>query len=331
MGGDIGPLITIPAVTSTARKHPNIRFVLFGQAKIINDHLDKSSDFSPEQITIVDCEQTVAMDESPLSALRHKSQSSMAMCIKHVEQGGADACVSAGNTGALMAMANYYLKTLPGIDRPALISSIPISDDHSVYLLDLGANVNSDSEILFQYAVMGSVLSEAVGGISNPRIALLNVGAEQIKGNDKVKNAAQLLVDAPELNYIGFVEGNDIFSHNADVIVTDGFTGNVALKSSEGLAKLVLSELKRISDANWTNRLLAKIALPLLKKVVKQMNPDQYNGASLIGLRGIVVKSHGNASVEAFCYAIEEAIHQATRQVPTRIKNRIETLLIERP
>jgi glycerol-3-phosphate acyltransferase PlsX len=331
MGGDIGPLITIPAVTSTARKHPNIRFVLFGQAKIINDHLDKSSGFSPEQITIVDCEQTVAMDESPLSALRHKSQSSMAMCIKHVEQGGADACVSAGNTGALMAMANYYLKTLPGIDRPALISSIPISDDHSVYLLDLGANVNSDSEILFQYAVMGSVLSEAVGGISNPRIALLNVGAEQIKGNDKVKNAAQLLVDAPELNYIGFVEGNDIFSHNADVIVTDGFTGNVALKSSEGLAKLVLSELKRISEANWTNRLLAKIALPLLKKVVKQMNPDQYNGASLIGLRGIVVKSHGNASVEAFCYAIEEAIHQATRQVPTRIKNRIETLLIERP
>jgi glycerol-3-phosphate acyltransferase PlsX len=228
-------------------------------------------------------------------------------------------------------MANYYLKTLPGVDRPALISSIPISDNHSVYLLDLGANVNSDSEILFQYAVMGSVLSEAVGGINHPRIALLNVGEEQIKGNDKVKHAAQLLINSPDLNYIGFVEGNDIFSRNADVIVTDGFTGNVALKSSEGLAKLVLSELKRISDANWTNRLLAKIALPLLKKVVKQMNPDQYNGASLIGLRGIVVKSHGNASVEAFCYAIEEAIHQATRQVPTRIKNRIETLLIERP
>jgi glycerol-3-phosphate acyltransferase PlsX len=331
MGGDVGPLITIPAVTSISKKYPNIKFVLFGQASIINYHLDQVASFSREQITIVDCEQTVAMDESPMTALRHKSESSMAMCIKHVEQGKADACVSAGNTGALMAMANYYLKTLPGVDRPALISSIPISDNHSVYLLDLGANVNSDSEILFQYAVMGSVLSEAVGGINHPRIALLNVGEEQIKGNDKVKHAAQLLINSPDLNYIGFVEGNDIFSRNADVIVTDGFTGNVALKSSEGLAKLVLSELKRISDANWTNRLLAKIALPLLKKVVKQMNPDQYNGASLIGLRGIVVKSHGNASVEAFCYAIEEAIHQATRQVPTRIKNRIETLLIERP
>lgn len=331
MGGDIGPLITIPAVIATARKHPNIHFVLCGQADAINKHLEQDFQFSSKQITIIDCDQVVAMDESPLAALRHKSESSMATCIKLVEKGDADACVSAGNTGALMAMANYYLKTLPGIDRPALISSIPISDNHSVYLLDLGANVNSDSEILFQYAVMGSVLSEAVGGIPTPRIALLNVGEEQIKGNDKVKHAAQLLIEAPDLNYIGFVEGNDIFSHNADVIVTDGFTGNVALKSSEGLAKLVLSELKRISEASWFNRLLSKIALPLLKKVVRQMNPDQYNGASLIGLRGIVVKSHGNASVEAFCYAIEEAIHQATRQVPARIKHRIETLLIERP
>lgn len=331
MGGDIGPLITIPAVIATAKKHPNIHFVLCGQADAINKHLEQDFQFSSKQITIIDCDQVVAMDESPLAALRHKSESSMATCIKLVEKGDADACVSAGNTGALMAMANYYLKTLPGIDRPALISSIPISDNHSVYLLDLGANVNSDSEILFQYAVMGSVLSEAVGGIPTPRIALLNVGEEQIKGNDKVKHAAQLLIEAPDLNYIGFVEGNDIFSHNADVIVTDGFTGNVALKSSEGLAKLVLSELKRISEASWFNRLLSKIALPLLKKVVRQMNPDQYNGASLIGLRGIVVKSHGNASVEAFCYAIEEAIHQATRQVPARIKHRIETLLIERP
>ena len=329
MGGDFGPLITIPAVLSTAEKYPNIQFVLCGSIESMQSYLDDHQ--SSDQIKLIDCEQTVAMDEQPSSALRHKSKSSMATCIKLVEEGKADACVSAGNTGALLAMANYYLKTLSGIDRPALVSSIPITENHSVFLLDLGANVNSDSEILFQYAVMGSVLAESIEETEKPRVALLNVGSEQMKGNDKVKNASQLLVDAPDINYIGFVEGNDIFSNRADVIVTDGFTGNVALKSSEGLAKLILGEVKRISEANWMNKMLAKVALPLLKSVVKQMNPDQYNGASLIGLRGIVVKSHGNASSEAFCYAIEEAIRQATRQVPTRIKNRIETLLIERP
>ncbi len=331
MGGDLGPLITIPAVITTAKKHPNIQFLLCGDIDVIQSYLDKSQLQNSEQIEIIHCPQAVAMDESPSSALRHKQQSSMATCIKLVEQEKAAACVSAGNTGALLAMSNYYLKTLSGIDRPALVSSIPITDSHRVFLLDLGANVNSDSEILFQYAVMGSVLAESIEGISEPRVALLNVGTEQMKGNDKVKNAAQLLTDAPDISYIGFVEGNDIFSNKADVIVTDGFTGNVALKSSEGLAKLVVSELKRLSEASWLNKVLAKIALPLLKSIVKQMNPDQYNGASLIGLRGIVVKSHGNASSEAFCYAIEEAIRQATQQVPIRIKNRIETLLIERP
>lgn len=330
MGGDQGPLITLPAAFLALGKHPTLNLILCGDQPTIEHYISANNPDNTDRITIQHCTQQVKMDERPTAALRNKKDSSMRKVLELVETSDAEACVSAGNTGALLAMAYYVLKTLPGIDRPALISSIPNPDGQSLYLLDLGANVNCDSETLFQYAVMGSVQAQEVAGIPNPRVALLNVGEEQIKGNDQVKYAAQLLAEAHGINYIGYVEGNDIFTDCADVVVTDGFVGNIALKSCEGLAHLVINEVKRVSQTNLLTRLMAKIALPLLKKIYKTVNPDQYNGASLIGLRGIVVKSHGNASAEAFLYAIDEAIHEVSRQVPTKIKDKIESVLMER-
>jgi phosphate acyltransferase len=331
MGGDHGPLITIPAAITALQEFPSLYLKLCGDESLITRYLHGCPVESLQRLSIVHCSESVMMDEKPTSALRNKKDSSMRRMLELVESAEADACVSAGNTGALLAMAYYVLKTLPGIDRPALISSLPTASKHKVYLLDLGANVNCDSEILVQYAVMGSVLAEQVAGIVRPRVALLNVGEEQIKGNDLVKNTAQILSQIKSINYIGYVEGNELFTDCADVVVTDGFVGNVALKSCEGLAKLVMHEVKRQSEKNLLTKIMAKLALPLLRKIYMRMNPDQYNGASLIGLRGIVVKSHGNATAEAFLYAIREAVQEVDRQVPIKIKDKIETVLMERP
>jgi glycerol-3-phosphate acyltransferase PlsX len=207
---------------------------------------------------------------------------------------------------------------------------VPTINNGKVYFLDLGANINCDSEVLFQYAVMGSVLAEQISHIKHPRVALLNVGAEEIKGNDQVKQTARLLTDSQNINYIGYVEGNDIFSQKADVIVTGGFAGNIALKSWEGLVNFAIQEVKKASQNNLWSKIVAKIAMPLFRGIYLRMKPDQYNGASLIGLRGIVVKSHGNASSEAFLYAIREAIQQVEMQVPDKIKDKIEAVLMER-
>tara|TARA_R110000868_G_scaffold104923_2_gene289009 strand:+ start:1533 stop:2528 length:996 start_codon:yes stop_codon:yes gene_type:complete len=330
MGGDFGPHIILPAALTALTENPNLHVVLCGPIELLETWFSKQALNIQNRILLSDCQQSVAMDESPISALRSKKDSSMRRILDLVEQGQADGCVSAGNTGALLAMAYHVLKTLPGIYRPALISLLPTIDGGKVYLLDLGANVDCDSEVLFQYAVMGSVLAEVVGDMTKPKVALLNVGVEQNKGNDRIKNTARELADTSSINYIGYVEGNDIFSQKADVIVTDGFAGNIALKSCEGLTKLVINEVKKASNQNWLNKILAKIALPLLRNIYLRMNPDQYNGASLIGLRGIVVKSHGNASSEAFLYAIREATKEVTMQVPTKIKDKIEAVLMER-
>ncbi|KXI29439.1 phosphate acyltransferase PlsX [Paraglaciecola hydrolytica] len=330
MGGDFGPHIILPAALSALTENPDLYVVLCGANTVLEPWLAQQDKHIQNRIILSDCQQTVTMDESPITALRSKKDSSMRRMLDLVEQGQADACVSAGNTGALLAMAYHVLKTLPGIDRPALISQMPTVDGGKVYLLDLGANVDCDSEVLFQYAVMGSVLAELVGNIDRPKVALLNVGSEQNKGNDRVKTTNRILSETASLNYIGYVEGNDIFSQKADVIVTDGFAGNIALKSCEGLTKLVINEVKKASNQNWLNKILAKIALPLLRNIYLRMNPDQYNGASLIGLRGIVVKSHGNASSEAFLYAIREAVKEVNMQVPTKIKDKIEAVLMER-
>ena len=329
MGGDHGPPVILEAAVKAVKSHPNIHFIFCGDAAFIGPVFDQLSPEEQKRITISHCEQVVEMGEAPTSALRHKKSSSMRRAIDLVESKEASACVSAGNTGALLTLAFYVLKTLPGIDRPALVSTMPTASHHKVFLLDLGANVNCNAEVLFQYGVMGSVLAQEVAGIAAPRVALLNVGEEDIKGNAQVKHADQMFQGAQGLNYIGYVEGDDIFTDHADVVVTDGFTGNVALKSAEGLAKLVINEVKRQSQSNFLSRVMARIALPLLKSIYNRVNPDQYNGASLIGLRGIVIKSHGNASVDAFYYAILQAIKEAQMRVPEKIKTKIETVLLE--
>ncbi|WP_299071566.1 phosphate acyltransferase PlsX [uncultured Paraglaciecola sp.] len=327
MGGDHGPHIIFPAALTALQQTPHLHFIFCGPLTVMSKWLDKQLPDIQQRITLSDCPETVAMDDAPGHALRHKKNSSMRRILDLVENNDADACVSGGNTGALISMAYYVLKTLPGIVRPALVTLVPTLNNGNVYFLDLGANISCDSEVLFQHAVMGSVLAEQVAIINEPKVGLLNVGSEEIKGNDQVKQAARLLTESKDINYIGFVEGNDIFSEKANVIVTDGFVGNVALKSWEGLVNFVIQEVKNASQRSWGSKVLAKLAMPLFRSIFKRMKPDQYNGASLLGLRGIVVKSHGNASSKAYLYAIREAIQQVELQVPEKIKDRIAVVL----
>ncbi|GAA5189338.1 phosphate acyltransferase PlsX [Ferrimonas gelatinilytica] len=282
------------------------------------------------RLQLLHAEQVVPMSERPVQALRTRRQSSMRLALDLVRDGQADACVSGGNTGALMAMAKVVLRTLPGVERPALVATLPTLGGEPVYLLDLGANVACDSETLFQFAVMGSVLAECVGKRAQPRLALLNVGAEEIKGNDQVQQAAQLLQSTPQLNYRGFIEGDGIFTGAVDVIVCDGFVGNITLKASEGIARLLVQQLKQGIQGNILARMLGWMLKRRLSRFNRQMNPDQYNGASLLGLRGIVVKSHGHADEAAFLRAIEEAMVEVQRQVPRRIKDRLESVLLDK-
>lgn len=330
MGGDKGPLVTIAAAISAVKKMPQLHLLLCGDENIITERLIEHQISHHSQLTIIPTTENVAMDEKPSSALRTKRNSSMRKALDLVKEGKAQACVSAGNTGALFAMAHYVLKTLPGVERPALISSLPTHDDNKhVFMLDLGANVFCEANILYQFGLMGSVMAEQVDGISMPRVALLNMGEEDIKGSDHIKLAATKLNANKQINYIGFVEGNDIFTNKTDVIVCDGFVGNVALKTCEGVAQLVYRKLHKLLSEHFFARIIGKMLAPALKKLFKSMNPDQYNGASLIGLRGIVVKSHGNASNKAFEAAIFEAVKEVERQVPEKIKIALAQGLIE--
>jgi glycerol-3-phosphate acyltransferase PlsX len=329
MGGDHGPHVLLSSAEEALNTLPKLSITFCGTQDALNQYNKTNLPSFSERAHFVVCEEVVEMGDKPTTALRKKKASSMRKAIDLVQAGDVDACVSSGNTGALMAMAFYVLKTIPGVSRPALISWLPKAEGKRVLLLDLGASVNCDAEGLFQYAVMGSVFASECSNVSKPKVALLNVGEEDIKGNTLVKHADQLLRDSNSTNYIGYVEGDQIFSGNADVVVTDGFTGNIALKSSEGIAKLVVNELKRVTTETFFARLLSKLALPLLKKLYRRMNPDQYNGASLIGLRGIVVKSHGNASADACFYAIKQAYEEAENAVPDKIKTKIEAVLME--
>ena len=330
MGGDQGPLVTIPSAIMAIKTLPNLHLILCGDETLITTELARLNISAQnlaqhKQLSIFATTQTVAMDEKPAFALRSKKDSSMRKALDLVHDGKAQACVSAGNTGALFSMAHFVLKTLPGVERPALISSLPTHDDDKhVFMLDLGANVFCDSHVLYQFGVMGSVMAQQVDGIDKPRIALLNMGEEAIKGSDHIKQAALELTENSGINYIGFIEGSDIFSNKADVIVCDGFVGNVTLKTCEGVARLVYQKSKTLFNQNLLVKLLAFIIKPSLKKMFKSMNPDQYNGASLIGLRGIVVKSHGNANARAFYSAIMEAVKEVERQVPEKIKSSLE-------
>jgi len=318
MGGDVGPDVVVPAALSYLSRTRYTELILVGDQDRIRSRL--GGDVS-RRVRVQHATQTVAMDESPSKALRNKKDSSMRVAIDLVKSGEAHACVSAGNTGALMATARFVLKTLPRVDRPAIITAVP-SLHGDTHMLDLGANVDCTAEHLFQFAVMGSELVKAVDGVAEPRVALLNIGQEEIKGNEQVKQAHELLV-ASNLNYIGYVEGDDIYLGDVDLVVSDGFVGNVALKSSEGVAKLVRHLLRAEFERNLLTRLTGLAALPILRRFRRTMDPRRYNGASLLGLRGIVIKSHGGADEIAFENAIRIAEKEIHCDVPGRIAEQV--------
>lgn len=329
MGGDFGPEVVVPAALQVvATANEPVRLILVGQQEILAARLQQSKAQGHPGLSLHHASQLVSMDESPAQALRFKKDSSMRVAINLVKQGEADACVSAGNTGALMATARFVLKTLPGIDRPAICTTLPTIRGQT-RMLDLGANVDSKAEHLLQFAVMGSVLAE-VNGIAQPRVGLLNIGEEEIKGNEQVRDAARLLA-ASDLHYIGFVEGDGVYLDEADVVVCDGFVGNIALKSSEGVAKLIRHFLSREFKQNLFSRLAGLIALPVLRTFGRRIDPRRYNGASLLGLQGIVVKSHGGADALAFANAIQVAMLEVKQAVPQRINAHLAALHAERP
>ncbi len=322
MGGDHGPEVVIPAALSMLRKNEDLQLILVGDRDALNQELARARPELKTRITVRHASQVVGMDELPSQALRSKKDSSMRVAINLVKSGEADACVSAGNTGALMATSRFVLKTLPGIDRPAIISPIPTGEGRT-HMLDLGANADCTAEHLLQFGVMGSALATAIHDIEAPRVGLLNIGEEETKGNERIREASQVLQDS-HLNYIGYVEGNDIFSGDVDVVVTDGFVGNVSLKTMEGVAKLIVRYIYEEFSKNWFTKLLAGIAMPVLKALRRRLDPRRYNGASLLGLQGIVIKSHGGADALAFENAIQIAMLEVRKNVPQRISQLLE-------
>jgi len=328
MGGDHGPPVVVPAALHVLTEQEDLKLILVGDRQVLASSLHSFGGAESERLVIHHASQVVAMDELPSVALRSKKDSSMRVAIDLVKQGAADACVSAGNTGALMATARFVLKTLPGIDRPAICSALPTIKGHT-HMLDLGANVDVDADTLFQFAVMGAALTGAVENIPSPRVGLLNIGAEEIKGNERVKEAGRLLA-ASELNYIGFIEGDDIYGGDVDVVVCDGFIGNVALKTSEGVARMIRHYMEQEFRRSVLNTLVGAMALPVLKSFRAKIDPRQYNGASLLGLQGIVIKSHGGADIVAYANAIKEAVVEVRKAVPQRISKQLEELLVAR-
>ncbi len=321
MSGDLGAEVVVRAAAATLGKYKNLDLILVGDQDelrgLVSDIVGDDS-----RLHVQHASQVVEMSELPAEALRKKKDSSMRVAINLVKNGEADACVSAGNTGALMATARFVLRMLPGIDRPAIIAELPAIGG-SLHMLDLGANTQATPEHLFQYAVMGSIVATDIMGIDSPRVALLNIGAEDIKGNDTVKEAAAMLAEST-LNYVGFVEGTDIMSGSADVVVTDGFTGNVALKTMEGTVALGKHFLKRAFTRNWLTKLQALLAGSVLRKLAGEMDSRDYNGATLAGLNGIVIKSHGGADAYAFQHAIDTAIVEVRNQLPQQIGSLLE-------
>lgn len=325
MGGDFGPEVVIPAAAKILSRNNRLRIILVGDEERIRSCAEKHNIRFDDRLTIQHASEVVEMHDEPAMAMRKKKDSSMRVAINLVHDGKADAIVSAGNTGALMATARFVLKTLPGIDRPAICTTIPSRNGHT-HMLDLGANVDCTAEHLFQFAVMGSVMTEAIDNIEKPRIGLLNIGSEAMKGNAQVKAADEYLADAP-LNYIGFVEGDDIYSDKVDVVVCDGFVGNISLKTAEGVAKLISYYMKEEFKRSLFNKLAGLVALPVLKAFRERIDPRAYNGASLLGLKGIVIKSHGGADINAYANAIEIAVIEVQKSVPQQIQEHIQPLL----
>ena len=325
MSGDGGTIVAVDAARSILERRNDVHLLLVGNPNLINDCIGSRA--LPEgSYTLVPATEVVTMTDSAAVALRTKKQSSMRLAINLVKDGEADACVSAGNTGALMAISKFVLKTVNGIDRPAIAAIIPAINGHT-HMLDLGANVDSSATNLYQFALMGSILAEAVDRIENPRVALLNIGSEDLKGNEQVKGAVPLLTSQNTLNYIGFVEGNEIYTDKVDVVVCDGFVGNVSLKTSEGVARMVSHYLKEEFKRSLWNKLVGLLARPILQSFGNRIDPRRYNGASLLGLKGVVVKSHGGADTLAFANAIDIALLEIGMNVPSMIEARLgETL-----
>ena len=323
MGGDSGLDVVVPAAISAVNQHPDVQIILVGDEARLQSAITAATATANPRLKIHHASQTVEMDELASSAMRNKKDSSMRVALNLVKDGVANACVSAGNTGALMATSRFVLKMLPGIDRPAICTSLPSLTGHT-WMLDLGANVDCNAEHLFQFSLMGSVLATAVDGNKHPRVGLLNIGEEEIKGNEQVKEAAQLLSEGMP-DYAGYAEGDDIYKGGFDVIVCDGFVGNVSLKSSEGVAKMIAAFIKQEFRRNIFTKLAALIAMPVLKAFRRRIDPRAYNGASLLGLRGIVIKSHGGADAFAFANAIRVAILQVRENVPERITKQLQS------
>jgi len=321
MGGDHGPSVTIPASINALSKYDQLHIILVGDKELIQIELQKNK-YTNTRLSIQHASEVVEMDESPQIALKNKKDSSMRVAINLIKEEKAQACVSAGNTGALMATARYVLKMLPGIDRPAIASSLP-SQKGTTYMLDLGANTDCTAENLLQFAVMGAMLVSSVTGNPKPSVGLLNIGSEDMKGNEVVRQAGELLRRS-HLNFYGNVEGNDIFKGTTDVVVCDGFVGNVALKTAEGIAQLMGRFLTQEFKRNWITKSMAFVSLLVLNRFKKRLDPRRYNGASFLGLKGIVVKSHGGADSYSFFYAIRTAIEESKNNVLENIQKQLE-------
>lgn len=324
MGGDHGVRVTVPAAVNVVRRDPALSVILVGQREAIEQELTRFGATPDPRLSVAHASEIVGMDEAPAAALRSKKDSSMRVAANLVEEGLAAACVSAGNTGALMAISRFVLKMLAGIDRPAIAAVLPTLKGHT-YVLDLGANVDCSPEHLLQFAIMCSELVSSVEGKARPTVGLLNIGAEDIKGNELVKRAAELM-RASDLNFHGYVEGDDIYKGATDVVVCDGFVGNVALKTSEGLAQMLATYLREEFNRGWFSRLAGLVSLPVINAFKRRVDHRRYNGATLLGLRGIVVKSHGSADIFAFEHAIGRAVAEARGGVLTHIAKRMAAM-----
>ncbi|MCW0345563.1 Phosphate acyltransferase [Pantoea ananatis] len=330
MGGDFGPCVTVPAALQALASHSEIILLLVGDPDILTPLLAKADSSLLERLQVVPAESVIASDARPAQAIRNSRGSSMRVALELVKEGRAQACVSSGNTGALMGLATLLLKPLDGIKRPALMTVLPHQQKGKTVILDLGANVDSDSAMLVQFAVMGSVMAEEVLGIANPRVALLNIGHEEHKGLESIRDAALSLKALPQLNYIGYLEGNDLLTGKTDVLVCDGFAGNITLKTMEGVVRMFLSLFRSSEEGKKRSWWLTLLGRWMKKRLVRRfghLNPDQYNGACLLGLRGTVIKSHGAANQHAFAVAINQAEQTVRRQVPERIAARLNAVL----
>ena len=324
MGGDHGPSVTVPASLDFLAAHPEAELMLVGLEEPLRRALSEHRAAGHPRLSVVPAAEVVGMDEDVRSAIRTKKRSSMRVAIDLVKEGRAQACVSAGNTGALMGTAKFVLKTLPGIDRPAICAVLPTRTGQ-VYALDLGANADCSPEHLVQFAIMGATLVRALEGKSDPSVGLLNIGSEEMKGNEVVKRAGELLRQAP-LNFHGNVEGDDIYKGTTDIVVCDGFAGNVALKTSEGLARMLGDFLKEEYMRTPLTRLAALVSMPVIRRFRRRVDHRRYNGAALLGLKGIVVKSHGSADRLAFATALGRAHSEASHGLLERIGEEIARL-----